>query len=57
LTDAVRYKRGTPPAEVMELELMQLYHCGPWDLARVGAVPAARHLFVSRMLREIARMK
>jgi hypothetical protein len=56
LLDAVRYGRHVTPAAVIELELMQLYHCGPWDLARVEMVQAARHLFTARMLDEIRRL-
>ena len=50
LLDAVRYGRHPTPRAVSELELMRLYHCGPWDLARVDLVQAARHLFTARML-------
>jgi len=56
LLDAVRFNRHPLPKEVVELELMALYHCGPWDLERVSATRAARDLFVSRMLRKIAGM-
>lgn len=54
--DAVRYQRHPVPHEVTELELMELYHCGPWDLERVDMVKAARHLFISEMLRKINRI-
>ena len=54
--DAVRYKRYPVPREVTDLELMGLYHCGPWDLERVDLVQAARHLFIAAMLRDINRM-
>ena len=56
MLDAVRFNRHPLPREVVELELMALYHCGPWDLERVSATRAARDLFVSRMLRKIAGM-
>lgn len=56
LLDAVRYGRHPTPSAVIELELMRLYHCGPWDLEKVDLVTGARHLFVARMLDEMRRM-
>lgn len=55
--DAVRYGMHPVPAEVTELELMDLYHCGPWDLDRVDFVKAGKHLFLSEMLAKIRSMK
>jgi hypothetical protein len=54
--DAVRYDRHPVPREVVEQELMALYHCGPWELHQVDAVRAGRDLFISRMLSKIRRM-
>jgi len=54
--DAVRYKRHPVPHEVTDLELMDLYHCGPWDLERIDMTQAMRHLMISNMLAKINRI-
>ncbi len=54
--DAVKYKRGAVPREVIALRLCELYHCGPWELERVDGVTAYRHLVLRGMLREIEKL-